>query len=194
MQNIEHDIRKHDKYFITQDFVEDHEKTYLEKIEKVLRLGIKIIQFRSKNLSLYQYSEMSKKIFKLCRSYNTTYIINDYKNYENNKYCDGLQLTSKNLMIFNNFSKINNTLLLGSCHNLKEIDICNKNNFDMITISPVRNTHNKNGIGWEKFSNLTRYSNSPVFALGGLNYKEDISIAIKNGATGIAASTYFYEL
>tara|TARA_Y100000022_G_scaffold186530_1_gene183195 strand:- start:1644 stop:2228 length:585 start_codon:yes stop_codon:yes gene_type:complete len=194
MQNIEHDIQRHDKYFITQDFVEDNEKTYLEKIETILRLGIKIIQFRSKNLSLNQYSEMSKKIFKLCKSYNTTYIINDYKNYENNKYCDGLQLTSKNLMIFNNLSKINNTLLLGSCHNLKEIDICNKNNFDMITISPVRNTHNKIGIGWEKFSNLTRHSNSPVFALGGLNYKEDINIAIKNGATGIAASTYFYKL
>ena len=48
MQNIEHDIRKHDKYFITQDFVEDHEKTYLEKIEKVLRLGVKIIQLNFK--------------------------------------------------------------------------------------------------------------------------------------------------
>ena len=92
MQTIEHDIKKYDKYFITKDFNDFKEITYLKKIEKVLKLGIKIIQFRSKNLSITEYSNLSKKIFELCRKYNAIYIINDYKNFINNKYCDGIHV------------------------------------------------------------------------------------------------------
>ena len=194
MQNIEHNFKKYDKYFITQDFDGDDKKIFLEKIERVLRSGIKIIQFRSKNLSIDQYSEMSKNIFELCKYYNSTYIINDYKNYNKNKYCDGLQFTSKNLKHYHTFTKIKDIFLLGSCHNFEEIDICNSNNFHMITISPIKNTHNKTGIGWDKFRSLSQHAHAPVFALGGLDYNHDINIAIQNGASGIAASSFFYKL
>ena len=58
--DIEHDIKKYDKYFITKDFNDFKEIIYLKKT-KVLKLGIKIIQFRSKNLSITEYSNLSKK-------------------------------------------------------------------------------------------------------------------------------------
>ena len=195
MQTIEHDIKKYDKYFITKDFNDFKEITYLKKIEKVLKLGIKIIQFRSKNLSITEYSNLSKKIFELCRKYNAIYIINDYKNFINNKYCDGIHFTSKNLLSINDAChKLDNFFLLGSCHNFEEINICNMYNFNIITLSPVKNTNNKAGFGWKKFNSLAEKAKMPVYALGGLNYEKDIATAKKNGAIGIAASSYFHNL
>jgi len=194
MQNIELDLSKFDKYYITPNFYKDISYDYFSKIEKLLDYGIKLIQFRSKNLSIDEYAKVSNIIYKLCKKYNAFYIINDYINLENNHFCDGIQLTSNNLKNseFKSISK--KFLLIGSCHNLKEVEICNLNNFDLLLISPVKDTNNKTGIGWNKFNQLAKNSKIPVFALGGLNYDTDIENVKKNGGIGIAASSYYYNL
>ena len=70
MQNTEHDIKKYDQYFITKSYKKNSLNEYLVYIEKVLKHGIKLIQFRSKNLSKNQYSIVSAEIYKLCKKYN----------------------------------------------------------------------------------------------------------------------------
>ena len=104
MLNTEHKLNKIDKYFITPNYTEKNSKEYFIKIEKLFISGIKLLQFRSKNLKLKDYAVISKKIYNLCKKYNVTYIINDYTNLKLNKYCDGIQLTSENLINI----KINN--------------------------------------------------------------------------------------
>ena len=194
MQIIEPSIRKFDKYYITPNYSEEIYYEYFDKIEKLLNYGVKLIQFRSKNLSIEEYSRISIIIYKLCKKYNAFYIINDYINLENNLFCDGIQLTSNNLRNceFNSINK--KFLLIGSCHNLEEVEICNRNNFNFILISPVKDTKKKIGIGWNKFNQLAKNSKIPVFALGGLNYDKDINNVKKNGGAGIAASSYYYNL
>ena len=59
MQTIDHDIKKYDKYFITPDYDQEFSQEYYLKIESVLKSGIKIMQFRSKNLSVLEYSKIS---------------------------------------------------------------------------------------------------------------------------------------
>ena len=54
-------------------------EVYFSTIKKILESGIKLIQFRSKNLSLIEYTSISKKIFNICKLYNAFFIINDYK-------------------------------------------------------------------------------------------------------------------
>ena len=98
MQNIEHDIKKYDQYFITKNYKKDSLNEYLEYIEKVLNQGVKLVQFRSKNLSKNQYSIVSKEIYNLCKKYKSFFIINNIDNLEFNKFCDGIQLTSDNLV------------------------------------------------------------------------------------------------
>ena len=49
MPNIEHDINKYDKYFITPDYNESATRNYYSNIEKILNHGIKLIKFRAKN-------------------------------------------------------------------------------------------------------------------------------------------------
>ena len=194
MLNIEHNINKYDKYFITPDYNDSTSRDYFIIIEKILNHGIKLIQFRSKNLTSEKYSEIAKKIFTLCEKYNSFFIINDVSNLKFNKYCDGIHLTSDNIKNFNISSIDRSYLLIGSCHNENEIMICNNNYVDIITISPIYNTDGKNGIGWDKFKELVEKSKHPVFALGGLNYKRDIDTIMKLGGLGLASKSYFYNL
>ena len=190
MQITEHDFLKYDQYFITPDFKSNNSDVYFSTIKNILESGIKLIQFRSKNLSLIEYTSISKKLFNICKQYKAFFIINDYKNYKNNKYCDGIQLTSKNLIEgnFNNLGK--NMLLVGSCHNKEEINICNKSLINIILISPIYDTKIKSGIGWDKFMILNDFSIKPAYALGGLDYKRDIKTAKNVGAYGIAGTSY----
>ena len=194
MPTIERRLHQVDKYFITPNYIESESIDYFIKIEKILESGIKIIQFRSKNLNIEDYSRVSKKIYCLCRKYNSIFIINDFKNFNLNKYCDGIQLTSKNLKNINlvNFNK--KYILIGSCHNVQEIEMCNNLQLNLILISPVYDTNSKKGIGWLKFKELVNKSDIPVFALGGLSYTEHIENVKYNGGVGVAASSYFYNL
>lgn len=190
----EHNIIKTDKYFITPNYSETNSKDYYFRIEKLLDSGIKIIQFRSKNLKNEDYSRISRKIYNICKKYDASYIINDYSNFNLNKYCDGIQLTSNNLQEIRKFNLDKRYILIGSCHNIDEIKICNKLEVNLILISPVFSTSNKTGIGWKKFKELVNESTIPVFALGGLKYPDDIENVKINGGVGIAASKYFYSL
>ena len=194
MPTIERRLQQVDKYFITPNYIESESIDYFIKIENILEAGIKIIQFRSKNLNIEDYSRVSKKIYCLCRKYDSIFIINDFKNFNLNKYCDGIQLTSKNLKNINlvNFNK--KYILIGSCHNVQEIEMCNNLKLNLILISPVYDTNSKKGIGWIKFKELVNKSNIPAFALGGLSYTEHIKNVKFNGGVGVAASSYFYNL
>tara|TARA_B110000008_G_scaffold95025_1_gene97502 strand:+ start:4736 stop:5335 length:600 start_codon:yes stop_codon:yes gene_type:complete len=190
----EHNINKTDKYFITPNYSEINSKDYYFRIEKLLDSGIKIIQFRSKNLKSKDYSRISRKIYNICKKYDASYIINDYSNFSLNKYCDGIQLTSNNLKEIRKMNLDKRYILIGSCHNIDEIKICNNLKINLILISPVFSTSNKTGIGWKKFKELVNESKIPVFALGGLKYPDDLENVKINGGVGIAASKYFYSL
>ena len=93
------------------------------------------------------------------------------------------------------FCKINKEVLFfGSCHNKSEISLCNNGDFDLILISPVKDTCGKKGIGWNNFRTLCLTSKAPVFGLGGLNFEEDINLIKEYGGFGIASTKYFYGL
>ena len=194
MQNIEPKLKGIDKYFITPEYNNQNKKMYLNIIENILILGVKIIQFRSKNLDEESYNKLALSISKKCKQYNSLFIINDFKNYRKNNFCDGIQFTSKNITN-KDFCKINKEVLFfGSCHNKSEINLCNDGDFDLILISPVRDTSGKKGIGWNNFHALCLTSKSPVFGLGGLNFEEDINLIKECGGCGIAGTKYFYGL
>ena len=63
-----------DVYFITDSsFGWTHEQL----AEMVLRAGIKVIQFREKNMSTKQMFETAKRLRKLTEDYGATFIVND---------------------------------------------------------------------------------------------------------------------
>ena len=194
MPNIELKLKKHKKYYITPDYTKKNEKLFFEVIDTALKNGIKIIQFRSKNISKELYRKIASKISVKCENNKALFIINGFENYDNEIRCNGIQFTANNItnLDFSKIDKVN--YFFGSCHNENEIDICNRYNFDLILLSPVKDTKDKNGFGWQRFKELASRSSIPVFALGGLNFEKDIRIVEEQGGCGIAATSYFYNL
>ena len=194
MQNIELNLKEINKYYITPEYSKKSEKLFFDVIDNALKDGIKIIQFRSKNITNKLYKNISLKISEKCEANKALFIVNGFKNYTNDIFCNGIQFTSSDINNLD-FSKIKkNIYFFGSCHDEYEIEICNKNNFDLILLSPVKDTKGKKGIGWQRFKELTSQSRTPVFALGGLNFKNDMRIVEMEGGYGIAATRYFYNL
>ena len=101
-----------------------------------------------------------------------------------------LHLTSKDLI---ETDQLSSSMTGASCHNKKEVIKAAQLELDYIFISPIKNVVNKNpALGWEKFSKLAKLFPGPCFALGGLK-QEDLKIAKKNGAQGIAGISGFFQ-
>ena len=118
------------------------------------------------------------------------------QHYHSLKYC-GIHYTSKELKKLNSDSFIKSNKLLmysASCHNIEEISLANKLNFDFITLSPVLSSkHSTTPIGWIRFNKLSLDANMPVFALGGIS-RSDINVCLLNNGYGISGISNFWYL
>ena len=92
-----------------------------------------------------------------------------------------------------NYQKKPSILYSASCHNLKDIQLCNERPFDFILLSPVlESQYNSSPIGWQGFSNLSKLSYKPTLALGGTNSRnEDFTMCIKNDGFGLSGIRFF---
>ena len=78
--------------------------------------------------------------------------------------------------------------LSASCHSPEELRLAEEQGVDFVTLSPVRQTGSHpqaQPLGWETFAQWVRDAKVPVYALGGMT-GEDIDVAVKAGAQGIA--------
>ena len=90
---------------------------YLSKIEEVIVSGIKIIQFRSKNLSNRKKRYLLAKIYKLCLDNNVLLIIND--DYHAIKHLDGcgLHLGKNDISVSEARESLGESIVIGkSCY------------------------------------------------------------------------------
>lgn len=96
---------------------------------------------------------------------------------------------SLNLNNFKNFRK--NFNIIGSAHNIKELKIKEKQGVNLIFLSPLFLTkaYNKS-LGIIKFNFLTKLTNKPVIALGGIR-KHNLSKIKLTKAIGVSGITLF---
>lgn len=88
------------------------------------------------------------------------------------------------------YNKNKNFLILGSAHNLNEINQKKKQNIDFIFISPLFNIKKrKYFLGPTKYRILTNHFNIKTIALGGINEKNLKKINIIN-CYGFASISY----
>jgi len=161
---------------------------FLYNFESCLEQGIRLVQLRAKTLSESEYYSYSEQCLKLCQNYNAQLFVNASLEIALSVGAHGVHLNSNRLYCYNKDSfKIG--LAAASCHSLADIQQANKIGLNFIVLSPVKTTASHpdaKTLGWMKFSNLTKQSNCPVFALGGMK-SSDITTAYKYGAHGIAA-------
>lgn len=161
---------------------------FLYKLEYCLEQGIRLVQLRAKTISESEYYFYAEQSLKLCENYKAQLFVNSNLEMALSLGAHGIHLNSTRLYSYSKDS-LKIKLAAASCHNLADIQQANKIGVNFIVLSPVKTTVSHpeaKTLGWMKFSNLTKESNCPVFALGGMK-REDVTTARKYGAHGIAA-------
>ncbi|MDX8238194.1 thiamine phosphate synthase [Acinetobacter pittii] len=82
---------------------------------------------------------------------------------------------------------------IAACHDAVSLKQAQQIGCDAVFISPVKTTATHPeavALGWERFSELARNSQIPVFALGGV-HPDDLAIAQQHGAYGLAGIRNF---
>ena len=159
-------------------------------IEEVKKLNKKIaIIYRN-----YQKEPLKKEIidFKnFCKKNNRIFIISNFFNIALKYDLDGIYIPAFNKkMLTEKFFNKKNFIIVGSAHNIKEIKIKESLKVQQIFISsifPIKK--NKNYLDIIKFNLLTKLTNKPIIALGGIN-KNNIKKLNMTNAFGFASINY----
>ncbi len=168
-------IRENNLYFVT-----DQKNKLIEIIEKILSGGVKLIQHRFKEGNDIKHLQEAIEIKRLCKKYNSLFIVNDRIDIALASDADGIHLGQGDIDIVTARKLLGHSKIIGiSANNSNDINNAIKNGCDYIGIGPVFKTttkKNKKPLGVEKIKNLTKDLNLPWFAIGGINKKNISSL------------------
>lgn len=160
-----------------------------------------------------EIKKLQKNIIVIYRDYNNSYTEKDIIKYS--KYCKSLNLKfflANNIKLVNKlnldgayipsfYKNLNCNILrnkkisiIGSAHNLREINIKNKQNVDKIVISPIfKNTEKNKKLSISQFNILTINSHKKKYiALGGINHFNIKKLKMLN-CIGFASISYIRD-
>lgn len=181
--------------FVTPDCSQD--ENFLKKFEEITnRPTINVIQLRAHSLNDQEYYSLAQKCVDLCSKRNIKLILNRNEHFVHETKADGMHLTSKKLRSLKKRPLTTNYLLGASCHNLKEIEYANRLKLDYIFIGPILDKHQIKEckkLEWDGFAKLSKHSQIPVYAIGGLS-NADIETSIHLGGQGVAAIRSVWSL
>ncbi len=182
------------RYLVTPE-PPDQTKEFLGTLEKALLAGIRLVQLRSKLLSANDYLKLVEETVLLCHRHGARLITNGPVSVG---CCaaDGVHMTSAQLMRCKVSDLSSQLLISAACHNKKELQHAANIGVDFATLSPVLPTASHPdtpALGWKRFAETVSCATMPVFALGGLT-DDDLGVAMKNGAHGIAAIRSLWPL
>ena len=146
------------------------------------------------NIILRNYNEKFNiaeiaKLKKICKQQRRKLFISNNCKIANQLRLDGIYIPSFNKKIF--IDRTKNLIILGSAHNLKEINIKKTQNVEYLFLSSLyKNTKNKIFLGPIKFNLLSKNFNRKIIALGGINTK-NINMINKINCVGFAGIRYF---
>jgi thiamine-phosphate diphosphorylase len=181
------------EYVITGGYPKDVGQ-FLQRLQEVITRGFNLIQLRAKELPNEKYKLLASEALKICEKYRANLILNTSIDIFLQSNAHGLHLTSSELMKLHKRPIANEKLLSAACHDEEQLQQAANINVDFVTLSPVlaTNSHpDAQPLGWDEFKKLCNSVNIPIYALGGMK-KEHLSLALQNGAYGIAAINAFW--
>ena len=167
------------KFYFIDEFNKDHLKN--------LKKNTAII-YRNYN-NKYKES-LIIEINKFCKARNMKFFLANNIHLAIKLRLDGAYIPSFNRKINFLKTKLKNLILLGSAHNIKEVNEKIKQGINFIFIAPVFKVKKKNNyLGVIKFNNLSKLNNYNTVALGGLNSNNINNIKLLK-CYGIASISY----
>ena len=159
----------------------------LDRLEKALNDGLRLIQVRDKTLPLKQRLHLGKGVMRLAKNVDGAIVlINDDESLAREIGAHGVHLSACRLLQINQRPSFE--WVAASCHNANELTLAASLGLDFVVLSPVLPTasHTKvKGMGWDTFASLIERSPLPVYALGGMGL-EMLELAREQGAHGLA--------
>lgn len=155
-------------YGITSnDFSMSHEQSALV----LLKAGVKIIQYREKNANTRKMFNDALRIKQLCESYNALFIVNDRMDIALAVGADGVHVGQDDMPLEIVKKYFGNKIIGFSVRNESELKIAQINEADYIGVGAVYPTSTKQDstyIGIEMLGKISKFSNIPVYAIGGI--------------------------
>ncbi len=166
---------------------------FLERLERALEAGIRLVQLRAADLPLNVYAGLAEHVGRYCVEHAAGLLLNGpegaWEAAGTMAGVSGLHLPARHLAALARRPAGSNVLVGASCHNQRELARAADLGLDYALLSPIKPTASHPGVtelGWERFSALADKAALPVFALGGMGL-EDIYLAKHHGGQGIAA-------
>ncbi len=169
---------------------------FLNKLEKALLRGIRLVQLRVKNMAEAEFIALAERAVILCHQYDAKLLLNGSADL---LACvtdaDGIQLSSDRGAAYTERPVPIDKLLGVSCHSPEQLHQAEAIGADFALLSPVQATSTHPGdepLGWDRFECWIENVSIPVYALGGM----DASLAEtaqQRGGQGIAAISALWE-
>jgi len=151
---------------------------------------------RLKNVSFKKKLIIGRKIKKICKEYNTKFIVNDDVFLAKKLDCDGCHLGQKDMNILEARKILKNKIIGITCHNstkLAKLAIKNKADylaFGAFNISKTKKTKYKADLSLLK--KIKKFTKTPVVVIGGIN-PENYKKLLLNKANFLAISGYVWN-
>ena len=144
-------------------FINEFDEDYIRNLDK--KIAIIYRNYKKK----INYSEILK-IKNFCKNNRRKFYLSNNITLSISLKLDGVYLPSFNKQIIDRKKLNKNFIILGSAHNVKQLRIKEKQNTDLIFLSPLFDMENKKNIlGIYKFNILANQTKKKVIALGGIN-------------------------
>ena len=174
-------------YLITPD-LEYYDESFINKSRILIENGVKLFQFRSRKNALSSNLKVVEELITICNKNNCLFIYNGKPEEASAVGAHGVHLSSVDLLHYAGRPLSDHFWIAASCHNQMEVRHAADIGIDFCVLSPIRETTSHvtgEPLGWEKFSNIAREFDIPLYALGGV-YPSELDMALRSGARGIA--------
>ena len=170
------------KFYFIDDFNKDHIRSLNKNISIIYR-----------NYTKKYNQEKIIEIKKFCKNIKKEFFLANDVNLTNKLNLDGAYIPAFNNSLSVYKLKNKNMTLLGSAHNLKEINQKKRQGIDIIFIAPTFKVNKSNNfLGVTKFNILANLLNGKTIALGGININNIKKIKMLN-CYGYASISYIKE-
>ena len=159
-------------------------QAFEQKLMQALTAGLRLVQFREPEMPEDEFKFCARHYANVCHRHGARLLINAAPEWAKDCGADGVHLPGRLLMSLRTRPLPETEWVGASCHNREEIQQAERIGVDFITLSPVARTTSHPDvapIGWSAFTQLSRTTALPAYALGGLRYA-DVPRAKEAGA------------
>ncbi len=162
--------------------------TFLRYLERALKAGARLVQLREPDMPVRELRTLAVEAAGLCHRYDARLLLNAEPAVAEDYGADGVHLNSHRLMALKERPLSQRFFVGASCHGAGELAHAAAIGADLAVLGPVARTASHPQavpLGWERFTELCRGAQLPVYALGGMQ-TTDFAAARRAGARGLA--------